>query len=208
MSVPKILVVPYFSRIEVSKKRQEKGFQVFSYTGYSFLRLEQKWITSLNIPGPLTLYVAPAINSLIITTVKESKAPFPFTIRRMGSTNYLSTKIGDNFLPPPSVETEINDYEVHPGFILIRWPVLFYANSVVTPGDRYRTISRQLRESEFIEKSFKPLGERPDPYPFFVPQQPLDPFWAPPINPNVPSKLDNPVNAVMESKSREQEDHA
>ena len=108
-----------------------------------------------------------------------------------GKAPNIKLLLHDNLIPPVSIATEIADvYYNSAGLLIFRWPVWMYNKSLTTPGDDRRSISRQLRESKSIEETFKPLGNRPKPYPFFIPTLPLDPLWPPAVGPNLANEHD------------------
>lgn len=125
----------------------------------------------------LTLYQSKANNCLIFAWADEkTKSTLTAPINK----GTVRGRIHENKVPPPSYSTAILDFYVSKDLFILRWPVLLYANDSISPDDRFRTINRQRRESELIERTYKPLREdRLKPYPFFVPALPLDPLWTP-----------------------------
>ena len=98
-------------------------------------------------------------------------------------------RISNAILPPLSYGVAVRDFYLTRNLLIFRWPLLLYDQPIRSPYNQHRTIDRQRRESEFIEATYPPLRQRPEPYPFFVPTLPLDPFWTPP---NVPEMADPP----------------
>lgn len=125
----------------------------------------------------LTLYQSKASNCLIFAWADEkTKSTLNLPIKK----GTVIGRIHENKVPAPSYSTAILDFYVSKDLFILRWPVLLYANDSISPDDRFRTIDRQRRESELIERTHKPLREdRHKPYPFFIPALPLDALWTP-----------------------------
>ncbi len=122
----------------------------------------------------LSLFISKSTNCLIIANSPQ-KPNFKFVAK----TKSVLFHIPDNRIPHVSYSTCILDYRVTHDFLIFRWPVLLYNEDSICTDDRFRTVDRQRREGELIQSTFEPLKRRPEPYPFFVPALPLDPFWTP-----------------------------
>ena len=90
-------------------------------------------------------------------------------VRRLPS-GFLAVQLNPSVVPLLSYPVEIRDALIRPGFIIMRWPLWLYDQCLRTTRDLRRSIGCQRRESESIEAAFEPLSDRPEPYPFFVPQ--------------------------------------
>jgi hypothetical protein len=179
-SVVNIVPTPIVIKSKRYLKKTDETKILKEYRISSSLRVDRQLITHNEIPRPSTVYLIPSLNAVAVAQGHNTRIAW-LRLSRL-RVMYWAYSIPDTILPPPSSVTHVHDIEFFPGVILIRWPVLFYANPVITPEDQCRTLDRQRRESEFIEKSFPPLGSRREPYPFFTPEYPLDSLRSPAVN--------------------------
>lgn len=153
----------------------------------------------LPTPQPLYWYISPQTNCVILAQTDDPdgrKTPF---YALLGNKNCgYRTRMPDRYLPPLSYGVAVRDFYLTQKLLIFRWPLLLYDQPVRSTDCQHRTIDRQRCESQFIEATFPPLRQRPEPYPFFVPTLPLDPLWTPPAQPemaNPPERNPEPGTA-------------
>ena len=167
---PIICALPSLSIKVTQGKTLKKSFH-YAVESFIFIRTEV-----LKKYPALSLHQSSSRNVLIL--FPDPNAPNFYTRTRTldgMKDNWASLKCGEYVLPPPAVFTSIYDVEFHEYYIVFRWPRILYSGAYY-PDDRRTTFSGQLRESQFIEAQYPPLGRRPSPYPFFVPEHTLDTF--------------------------------
>ena len=153
----------------------------------------------LPTPQPLYWYISPQTNCVILAQT-DDPGGLKTTFRALlNNKNYgYRTRMPDRYLPPLSYGVAVRDFYLTRNLLIFRWPVLLYDQPIRSPYSQHRTIDRQRRESEFIEATFPPLRQRPEPYPFFIPTLPLDPLWTPPAMPEMEASAGQLVNSVAQ----------
>lgn len=135
----------------------------------------------INLQTPCSVYKSTETNCVILTNGPKTREAY-MTVRNKDNP-IIVVELSNTIVPPISFNTEVFDLEYYDSLLIIRWPLWLHAERVRPTHDGHRTISRQLSESESIEKSFPPLGKRSQPYPFFIPSVTLDPVWTPATSP-------------------------
>lgn len=177
-SDPAILVSPTASRTKTTSPGSTESVRYTSSVWLPNMPETSRLLVQKNVP-PLRLYGCIENNTVILCRSADPDAIKIKLQLHFGKHSRGKFIIRSSTLPPPSYSTCIRDFIIHKTFIILRWPVLLYANPIRTADDRRRTINRQRRESELIEASYAPIRERPPTHPFFVPALTLDPFWSP-----------------------------
>lgn len=120
-------------------------------------------------------------NCLVLSNLPDDRL---HPLKLFNRSRYASVTLSHTFVPTVAYSVYIYDYVVspprRPSVIILRYPQWLYRENTRDYSDRHRTIDRQRRESESIQAKYQPLDAGQAPYPFFVPEQPLDAVWTPP----------------------------
>ena len=190
MDYKNVLAIPQIIKSHKKIKRNDKLYDYSTYYKTTAIYFSKPLFVNLaGLRKPCSVHFSTENNCLILTNGPRPTGAIFAMLR--GKAPNIKLLLHDNLIPPVSIATEIADvYYNSAGLLIFRWPVWMYNKSLTTPGDDRRSISRQLRESKSIEETFKPLGNRPKPYPFFIPTLPLDPLWPPAVGPDLANEHD------------------
>lgn len=190
MDYKNVLVLPQILKMPNKIQSTNKLYKYFTYEKKTAIYFSKPLFVNLaGLIKPCSVHFSAKNNCVILTNGPRPKGAIFAMLG--GKALNIKLLLPDSYIPLPSIATEITDvYYNSAGLLIFRWPVWMYNKSITTPSDDRRLISRQLRESKSIEETFKPLGNRPKPYPFFIPTLPLDPLWPPAVDPDLADKHD------------------
>jgi len=150
--------------------RYSTGVQAYNrdlpvYFTASTLAISRNLATRAGLEAPCSVCQSLSTNCVILVN-----GPHTQGTRAKLFHHAFTVQLNPSVVPVLSYPVEIRDALIRPGFIIMRWPLWLYDQCLRTTRDLRRSIGRQRRESESIEAAFEPLSDRPEPYPFFVPQ--------------------------------------
>lgn len=159
-----------------SKETHNRAFP--TYNSVSTLAIDQRDFEGCaGLRAPCTVLLSPKTNCLVLVNGPRARGT---TVDLKYHRQLVIIRLQPTIIPPLAYSVEVRDVLSDPqGLLIIRWPLRLYTQSVRTARDLRRSVRSQQRESELIEATYHPLTQRFEPYPFFVPKQPLDSLWSP-----------------------------